>query len=1131
MSFVHLHCHTEYSLLDGSARVKKIVEKAKELEMPALAMTDHGTMYGIVEFYKQCINNGIKPIIGCEVYVAPRKRDQREPGLDDYQYHLVLLAENQEGYQNLLALVSDAFLSGFYYKPRVDKELLKEHSKGLIALSGCIVGEVPSLLLKGNIEKAYDLAKEYIDIFGKDNFYLEIQDHGMQEQKLVLKELVKMAVDLDIPLVATNDVHYVAKTDARVHDILLCIQTGKILDDEKRLRFPSNEFYLKSYEEMQKLFGEFPEALSNTLEIAERCNVEFSFGQLHLPDYPIPGDYDAASYLKKLCYEGITGRYRELTREIYERLDYELSIINEMGFPGYFLIVWDVVNYARSQGILVGPGRGSAAGSLVAYALGITNMDPLAYDLLFERFLNPERITMPDIDIDFCFERRGEVIEYLSQKYGQDHVAQIITFGTMAAKGAVRDVGRVLNIPLPEVDKIAKLIPNELGITIEKALETAADLKKLYDQEPVVQDLLNIAKEVEGLPRHASTHAAGVVISQNKMIKYLPVQKTSEGSVTTQFPMNIIEEIGLLKMDILGLRTLTVIGQVVELVKENRGLDLNIDEISLKDENTFAMLGRGDTRGIFQLESEGMRAIIRNLKPEKFEDIIALVALYRPGPLGSGMVEDFIRRRHGEVAIKYLHPKLEPILKDTYGVILYQEQVMRIASDLAGFTLGQADLLRRAMGKKKPEIIAKQKQVFIEGCAKNRISAKIAEEIFDLMAYFAGYGFNKSHSAAYALVAYQTAYLKANYPTEFMAALLSSVMGNIDKNTYYIEECRRMGIEVLPPDVNESFVDFSVKDDKIRFGLAAIKNVGENSIKGIIKAREEKGHFKTLVDFCQKVDMAFLNKRVMESLIRSGAFNSLGKFRSQLLAIMDKCMEIGQRKQEDLRSGQLSLFDMGESDTLLEVQVPDIEEFSHKDLLAMEKDTLGLYLSGHPINEYLHILRTIVSYSIDELDNTMDRLDVVLGGVIVHIKRTITKKGDAMAYVTLEDNTGSIECLVFPSAMTNCVEFLQEDRVVQVEGRISCQDEQLKCVVKSMKPINKDRGKKVYIKLNGSCQITHLDNLRNILTNYAGEVPVCLEIGNFEKKILVDRQFWVNNCEDLVVKLNSLAVVDEVMIN
>ncbi len=1130
MSFIHLHNHTEYSLLDGSTRITKMIQKAKELGMPAIAITDHGNMYGIMEFYKKCVSAGVKPIIGCEVYVAPRDRTLKQVGLDDFQYHLVLLAENRLGYQNLLKIVSDAYLSGFYYKPRVDKNLLREYSQGLIALSGCVSGEIPSLFLKNKPQEAYHAAEEYIDIFGKENFFLEIWDHGIEDEKIALQHLYTMSEKMNIPLVATNDVHYVQKKDAKTHDILLCIQTAKTLQDEKRLKFPTEEFYIKTYEEMKSLFPEHEQALKNTLEIADRCNLQLSFGKFYLPDYSVPEEYDMQSYLKKLCYKGLESKYDELTVEITDRLEYELSIINKMNFPGYFLIVWDIVNYAKQNNILVGPGRGSAAGSLVAYSLGITNIDPLKYGLLFERFLNPERITMPDIDIDFCFERRSEVIEYIAKKYGQEHVAQIITFGTMAAKAAIRDVGRVLGIPLPQVDKVAKLVPNEIKITLKKALSSCQELKTLYKEDATIKELIDCAIQLEGLPRHASTHAAGVVISKEEMTNYLPIQKSSENIITTQFPMESVEEIGLLKMDILGLRTLTVIGQVVELTKVSANQNIDIAAIPLDDKKTYEMLARGESKGVFQLESEGMRSILRNLKPEAFPDIVALVALYRPGPIGSGMIDDFVKRKHGEISVEYLHPKLEPILKDTYGVILYQEQVMRIASDLARFTLGQADLLRGAMGKKKTEIIERQKSIFIEGCIKNEIAPKIAEEIYELMAYFGGYGFNKSHSVAYAMIAYQTAYLKANFPTEFMAALLSSIMINTDKVIQYVEECKKLGIEVLPPDVNKSFIDFNVKENKIRFGLAAVKNVGENPIRAIIKAREEQGAFESLVDFCYKVDLSCVNKRVMESLIRCGAFGSLGMPRSQMLAILDRAVEIAHKRQEDQRCGQLSLFDMPDMDSLVEIKAPDLQEFSRKDLLAMEKEILGFYLSGHPINEYASNLRSKISNYIEEVTTEMDGRNIALGGVISRIKRTLTRKGDAMAYIALEDTTGSIECIIFPRVLKDYTNLLEEDKVVKINGRISHQNDELKCMVDTVELVDKDIGKKCIIKINADCKNKHLEELKDLLLQHNGRVPVCLEFPTQKKQVLISHGFWVSDSEELIMGLNNLNFIDDVLI-
>ncbi|HZK17909.1 MAG TPA: DNA polymerase III subunit alpha, partial [Clostridia bacterium] len=905
-NFVHLHVHTEYSLLDGAARIKDVIKTAKKMGMKSLAITDHGVMYGVVDFYKYCKKEGIKPILGCEVYVAPRTMKDRTPKVDDVLYHLVLLAENQVGYQNLLSLVSVSFTEGFYYKPRVDLDALEKNSEGLIALSGCLAGHIPSLLAQDETEEAAKAAERYLEIFGPGNFFLEIQDHGMPEQRKINPRLIELGRELDIPLVATNDVHYVKSEDADIQDVLLCIQTGKTIDDSDRMRFSSRELYLKSGQEMGEIFGDIPDALDRTGEIADRCSVELDFDEMHLPHYRVPEGFNVKTYLRDLCYKGVLERYGHTDDVLKNRLEYELGIIEQMDYSAYFLIVWDFINFAEQKEIPVGPGRGSAAGSLVAYSLGITNIDPMRYDLLFERFLNPERVSMPDIDIDFCFERRGEVIEYVVEKYGKDRVAQIITFGTMAARAAIRDVGRVLNMPYGEVDKVAKMVPTELGVTIAKALATNPDLKELAETDEQVGHLIKLASGLEGMPRHASTHAAGVVISREPLTQYVPLYKTSDGAVTTQFAKEQVEELGLLKMDLLGLRTLTVIGETIKQIKHNHGVDLDIDEISLKDPKTYEMLVRGEGIGVFQLESSGMRSILRDLKPERFDDIIALVALYRPGPLGSGMVDDFIKGKHGEKKVSYLHPKLEPILKDTYGVILYQEQVMRIANDLAGFSLGEADLLRRAMGKKKPEILAGLREQFISGAVKNDVDAKVAGEIFDLMEFFAGYGFNKSHSAAYACVSYQTAYLKANYPLEYMANLLTSVLDNTDKLVVYINECKRLGISLLPPSVNESMHSFTVTGDKLRFGLGAVKNVGLGAVEAIIANREKEGPFKNYEDFCRRIDARLVNKRALESMIMGGAFDSLGYGRSQLMAVLEAGLELAHKSQKERESGQLS---------------------------------------------------------------------------------------------------------------------------------------------------------------------------------------------------------------------------------
>jgi len=847
--FAHLHVHTNYSLLDGACEIDKLAKRLSELGMKSCAITDHGAMYGVIEFYKKMRAYGIKPIIGAEVYMAERTMHDKETGIDEEQYHLVLLAKDNNGYKNLMKLVSLGFMEGFYYKPRVDMDVLSKYSEGLIALSACLAGKIPSLLLKGNFEEAKQTALKFNSIFGQDNFFIEVQDHGLLEQRKIMNDLIRLSKETGIPLVATNDVHYIQKEDALAQDVLMCIQTGKTLDDENRMKFESSEFYLKSPEEMEQLFSYIPEALENTLRIAERCNVTLEFGKVHLPSFKVPEGLSEDEYLRQLCYKGARERFPVITDEIRQRLDYELETIKEMGYSSYFLIVWDFINYARQNGIMVGPGRGSAAGSLVAYCLYITNIDPLKYNLLFERFLNPERISMPDIDVDFCYERRQEVIDYVVQKYGQDRVAQIVTFGTMAARAAIRDVGRVMGYPYGEVDRIAKMVPSELGITIESALALNPELKKLYDENERVRRLIDIAKDLEGFPRHASTHAAGVVISKDPIVEHVPLHKLGDSNVATQYTMTALEELGLLKMDFLGLRTLTVIRDAINIIRRTKNVEINLDKLPLDDKKVYELLSQGNTAGVFQLESTGMRNLLMELKPEVFQDIVAIIGLYRPGPLGSGAADDFIRSKNGLKPIKYLHPKLEPILSETYGIILYQEQAMKIAQELAGFSLGQADILRKAMGKKKQDVMAAQRESFINGCVNNGIDKTTAAKIFDEISYFAGYGFNKAHTAAYAVIAYQTAYLKAHFPVEYMAALLTSVTDNSDKVAYYINECRHLGIEVLPPDINESYETFTVVSDKIRFGLTAVKNVGLNVAKAIIQTRKSKGKFTSFTDF------------------------------------------------------------------------------------------------------------------------------------------------------------------------------------------------------------------------------------------------------------------------------------------
>lgn len=1117
--FVHLHTHSEYSLLDGAGRIKDLVRRAREMEMPALAITDHGVMYGVIDFYQAARQEGIKPVIGCEVYVAPRSRHDRQPQQDSSPYHLVLLAENNRGYSNLVQLVSRAYLEGFYYKPRVDHELLAEYHEGLIALSSCLAGEVPALFLQGRPEEARQAAAFYREVFGPNNFFLELQDHGLEEQRRVNPFLVELAGQAGLPLVVTNDAHYIYREQARVHDVLLCIQTGKILEDTNRLRFGSQEFYLKSPQQMQQLFPDLPEAWQNTRYIAERCQVDFQLGELHLPRYEVPDGDTLDSYLEKLCREGLE-RLSLAGRPRYEeRLNYELAVIRQMGFSGYFLIVWDLVHFAHSRGIITGPGRGSAAGSLVAYTLGITQIDPLEHDLLFERFLNPERVTMPDIDIDFCFERRGEVIDYLSQRYGADHVAQIITFGTMAARAAIRDVGRVMDIPLSDVDRVAKMVPNEVGITLERALEVNPELRAACEAEPRIAEMVQIARALEGMPRHASTHAAGVVIAPEEITAYLPLQKNSDGSVTTQFPMHTIEELGLLKMDILGLRTLTVIGDALELVNSGREDKLAVADIPLDDPAAYDLLSSGESTGVFQLESAGMRSLLKSMQPDRFQDLVALVALYRPGPLGSGMVEDFIKRKRGEVEVAYLHASLEPILRDTYGVILYQEQVMRIASELAGFTLGEADLLRRAMGKKKPEVLSAQRSHFLEGAAARGVNRETAARIFDLMEYFAGYGFNRSHSAAYALLAYQTAYLKAHYPNEFLAALLSSVMDNPDRLPLYVDECRRLGVEVLPPDINASEAEFTVAPQGVRFGLAAVKNVGRGHIATILQARQHGGPFRSLADFCSRVDLNQINKRVVESLIKCGACASLGGNRRQLLEALEECWRFGQRAQTDRQRGQASLFGLLEA---AQPPLPAREEFSRRELLTMEKELLGVYISGHPAREYRDEMARAVTHLIGELPELEDGASVTVGGIVQELRKTYTRRNEVMAYLTLEDTTAAVEVVIFPRVLAEAAALLQPEAPVVVEGKVALQEEQVKILAERLVSLQAARKHQVVIHLPDVARHEVLEEVRAALLRYPGSYPVYLYFNGFRKAVAVGERFRVQVTAGLQQELESV---------
>jgi DNA polymerase-3 subunit alpha len=1116
-SFVHLHVHTEYSLLDGASRVKKAVARAAELDMPALAITDHGVMYGVVDFYKAAKKSGIKPVIGCEVYVSPRGRFDREPRKDSKQHHLVLLARDQEGYKNLMELVSRGYSEGFYYKPRVDHELLSKYNKGLIALSACIAGEIPMALLENRDEDAMRLVSFYRETFGSENFFLELQDHGIPEQKAVNPRLIQLARDTGTPLVVTNDMHYINREDAHPHDVLLCIQTGKTMDDEKRMRFSTQEFYLKTGEEMGALFPDQPEVVENTVQIAEMCNVDFDFSKTYLPGYEIPKPHDDNSYLREICLQGATARYGDvLTREVADRLDYELGVIAQMGYASYFLIVWDFIKYAHENDILVGPGRGSAAGSLVAYCLEITNIDPLKYGLLFERFLNPERVTMPDIDIDFCYENRERVIEYVVNKYGAESVAQIITFGTMAAKAAVRDVGRVLNHPYSEVDRISKLIPLEINISISDALKKTPELKALYDKDEKVRQLIDLSMAVEGLPRHASTHAAGVVISSEPLVNYVPLQKSGEDGMVTQFPMGTLEELGLLKMDFLGLRTLTIMGEAVRLIKDSVGIDIVLADLPLDDEKTYHLLSQGDTSAIFQLESSGMRSVLRDLKPNVFEDIIAVVALYRPGPMEQ--IPNFIANKHDNSKIHYLHADLEPILKETYGIMVYQEQIMQVASAMAGFSLGEADLLRRAIGKKKLEILNQQREVFVKGCLDKGHPKKTADELYDLIVKFASYGFNKSHAAAYALIAYQTAYLKANFPTQFMAAQLTGVMGTTDKVAGYIADCKKMGIDVLPPDVNISEKNFAVTGDNvIRYGLSAVKNVGLGAIETTLDARSKGKEFNSLRDYCARVDLRNCNKKVMESLIKSGAFDFLGANRNQLLAVLDETVSAAQTIHKERLNGQMCMFELVEEEKEEDSQwvvskddFPDLPEPLPRERLTMEKEALGLYISGHPLEEFREVLSLYPDLSdAASLATAPDQKNVIMAGMVSAVKHIVTKTGKPMAFFTLEDLIGGLEVVVFSALHEKVKPFLESDTVVIVHGKTDHKEgDDTKIIAENILPLPRE-AKEVVIRCEDSGSIGQLLSLKQMLTGQRGIMPVYIDFPNSGKKVLLAQDYWL----------------------
>jgi len=1057
LEFTHLHVHTEYSLLDGSNKIKEYVARVKELGMDSAAITDHGVMYGVIDFYRAAREAGINPILGCEVYVAPGSRFDREVGSgDDRYYHLVLLAENNQGYSNLMKIVSKAFVEGFYYKPRVDLELLEKYHEGIIALSACLAGEVARYLARGMYEDAKIAALRYQDIFGKGNFFLELQDHGIPEQQTVNQQLLRMHRETGIDLVATNDVHYTMAEDAEPHDVLLCLQTQKKLSDENRMRYEGGQYYVKSPEEMARLFPYALEALENTHRIAERCHVEIEFGVTKLPKYDVPDGFTSWEYLNKLCYEGLEQRYHPVTEELKKRLDYELSTIKNMGYVDYFLIVWDFIKYARDNDIMVGPGRGSAAGSLVAYTLGITQLDPIRYDLLFERFLNPERVSMPDIDVDFCFERRQEVIDYVRRKYGDDCVVQIVTFGTLAARGVIRDVGRVLDMPYAQVDTIAKMIPQELNITIDKALGMNPEFRKAYEEQDDIHRLIDLAKRLEGLPRHTSMHAAGVVISQKDVSEYVPLSRAQDGSIVTQFTMTTLEELGLLKMDFLGLRTLTVIQNAVKMVEKSTGMLLDMQKIDYNDKKVLDSLGTGRTDGVFQLESAGMKSFMKELKPQSLEDVIAGISLYRPGPMD--FIPQYIRGKNRPDTIRYDCPQMEPILKPTYGCIVYQEQVMQIVRELAGYTLGRSDLVRRAMSKKKASVMAKERQNFVygnveegvPGCIANGISEEIANKIYDEMTDFAKYAFNKSHAAAYAVVSYQTAYLKYYYPVEFMAALMTSVVEMPNKVAEYISVCRQMGIRILPPDINHGVYGFSVDNGSIRYALSAIKSIGRPVIEGIVREREEHGEYTSLKTFIER-NIDQINKRVVENLIKAGALDCLEGNRNQKMTVYTQIIDSINQDKKHTMAGQLSLFDIApeEDKKEFEIRMPQAAEYPKEMILTFEKEVLGIYLSGHPLERYRNMMEKMISAKTSDfqpddetgIPEVYDNQKVIVGGMITDKTIKYTKNNKVMAFLTVEDLVGTVEVVVFPRDYEKCQMFLNEDARLFIQGRVSAEDD------------------------------------------------------------------------------------------
>lgn len=1134
MAFCHLHTHTEYSLLDGEANIKKLVARVKELGMQSCAITDHGTMFGVVDFYRECKANGIKPVIGCEVYVAPNSRFDKVHGVDNRYSHLILLAENETGYKNLIYLVSMGCIEGYYYKPRIDKDLLRQHSEGIIALSACIAGEIPSLLLNGDKEGARRAAREYMDIFGKDNYFIEIQDHGLPEQKQVLPELIAIAKELELGVVATNDIHYLTREDAFYQDVLMCIQMEKTIDDEDRMRFESQEFYIKSEDEMRTLFSYIPEAIENTAKIAERCNVDFDFNTRHLPKFDVPDGKDAHEYLTELCNKGLYKLYPEVTDELKERLDYELGVIKKMGFTDYFLIVSDFISYAKNNGVAVGPGRGSAAGSIVSYSLGITTVDPIKYSLIFERFLNPERVSMPDIDIDFAPEGRQKVIEYVVSKYGADNVAQIVTFGTMKARLAIRDVARALGLPYADADRVAKLIPRDLGATIESALETVPELKGLYENEPEIKKLIDTSRVLEGLPRHAGTHAAGVVITGEPIVNYVPLTLNKEDFITTQFPKDTVENLGLLKMDFLGLRNLTVIESALDIIEQTRGIRVKLDDIGYNEKEVFDLISSGNTDGVFQLESAGMQSFMTELRPDTLEDIIAGIALYRPGPMEQ--IPRYIHNKRNPQDISYKHPKLEKILDVTYGCMVYQEQVLEIVRSLAGYSLGKADQMRRTISKKKAEQMKVERRNFIygseeegiPGCINMGIDEATAISIFDEINDFANYAFNKSHAAAYAFISYQTAYLKAYYPVEYMAALISTI-DDTDKINHYIANCKQMNIDRLPPDVNKSRMGFTVENDKIRFGLSAVKNVGKSFIEALLNERDNNGEFKNFSDFVERMTGADINKRAVEGLICCGAFDSMGVYRSQLMQIYEKAMEGASDRQKNNIAGQFSLFD--DMEETVEIELPKIAEFEKRELLRLEKQSIGMYFSGHPMEEYEAKVRSITRQNIAMINESVikdedgeyistgtglnDGDNVVLGCIIESRKNKTTRAKSQMAFLTLEDSYGSVEALVFPKILATYSHQLQEGAVVLVKGTLSIrEDEEPKILLNAVESLDSaldsiPEKKVLYIRLETNAPDT-FNRVRESLSPFKGDIEVRLYFMDTKKVVRVPENLYFN---------------------